>query len=71
MSDKTWTTVTPGSRPSRDQPPTCSFCGKTQDKAGKMIGGPEQPGFGQIFICESCVRLCLEVIEESAAPQQG
>lgn len=69
MSDETWSEVTLRSVATRNRPAGCSFCGKSQDKAGKMVGGREHPGWGQAFICKSCVRLCLDVIEEDATPQ--
>ena len=36
----------------------CSFCGKTQDQVKKLIAGPG------VFICEQCIDLCNEIIEE-------
>ena len=37
----------------------CSFCGKTQDQVRKMIAGT-----GNVFICDECVELCGEILEE-------
>jgi ATP-dependent Clp protease ATP-binding subunit ClpX len=37
----------------------CSFCGKRQDQIRKLIGGPNR-----IFICDECVSLCKEIIDE-------
>ena len=37
----------------------CSFCGKSQDAVRKLIAGPDG-----IFICDECVSLCSEIIEE-------
>ncbi|WP_336207020.1 ATP-dependent Clp protease ATP-binding subunit ClpX [Nonomuraea sp. LPB2021202275-12-8] len=37
----------------------CTFCGKRQDQVRKLIAGP-----GQICICDECVGLCNELIEE-------
>jgi len=37
----------------------CSFCGKTQDQVRKLISGN-----GNAFICDECVELCAELIEE-------
>lgn len=37
----------------------CSFCGKPQDAVRKLIAGPDG-----IFICDECVSLCSEIIEE-------
>ena len=37
----------------------CSFCGKAQDEVRKLIAGPES-----IYICDECVNVCGEIIEE-------
>lgn len=37
----------------------CSFCGKTQDQARKLIAGPNGA-----YICDECVEICAEIIEE-------
>lgn len=37
----------------------CSFCNKTQDQVRKLIAGPSG-----IFICDECVDLCAEIIED-------
>jgi ATP-dependent Clp protease ATP-binding subunit ClpX len=39
-------------------PVACSFCGKPQDEARKLIAGPT------VYICDQCVRLCNEIIAE-------
>jgi len=36
----------------------CSFCGKPQGEARKLIAGPT------VYICDQCVRLCNEIITE-------
>jgi len=36
----------------------CSFCAKTQDEVKKLIAGPD------VYICDGCVQLCLEIIDE-------
>ncbi|MEU0571094.1 ATP-dependent Clp protease ATP-binding subunit ClpX [Nonomuraea sp. NPDC005983] len=38
---------------------TCTFCGKSQEQVNKLIAGP-----GSICICDECVGLCNELIEE-------
>lgn len=38
---------------------SCSFCGKTQSQVRKLIAGP-----GNLYICDECVELCAEIIEE-------
>ncbi len=37
----------------------CSFCNKTQDQVRKMIAGP-----GGVYICDECVDICADIIEE-------
>ena len=42
----------------------CSFCGKSQHEVRKLIAGPT------VFICDECVDLCTDIIqEESATPR--
>lgn len=36
----------------------CSFCGKAQDEVKKLIAGP------MVYICDECVGLCNEIIDE-------
>ena len=36
----------------------CSFCGKYQEQVRRIIAGPG------VFICDECVELCREIIEE-------
>ena len=36
----------------------CSFCNKTQDQVDTLVAGPG------VFICNECVELCREVIED-------
>ena len=36
----------------------CSFCNKTQDQVRKLIAGPGA------YICDECVEICSEIIEE-------
>ncbi|HEX2351100.1 MAG TPA: ATP-dependent Clp protease ATP-binding subunit ClpX [Ktedonobacterales bacterium] len=40
----------------------CSFCGKSQDLVQRLIAGP-----GGVYICDECVDLCREIIEEEQA----
>ncbi|MCL1874383.1 MAG: ATP-dependent Clp protease ATP-binding subunit ClpX [Clostridiales bacterium] len=40
--------------------PSCSFCGKPQSQVHKLIAGPGA------YICNECVDLCNEIIEEDA-----
>ncbi|MBF0223820.1 MAG: ATP-dependent Clp protease ATP-binding subunit ClpX [Desulfobacterales bacterium] len=36
----------------------CSFCGKNQNEAKKLIAGPA------VYICDECIQLCSEIIKE-------
>lgn len=36
----------------------CSFCGKSQKQVQQLIAGP------QIYICDECIGLCNEILEE-------
>lgn len=38
---------------------SCSFCGKTQEEAKKLVAGPKN-----IYICDECVDLCCQIIYE-------
>ena len=42
----------------------CSFCGKSQKQVAQLIAGP------QIYICDECVALCNEIIEERLSEHQ-
>ena len=44
----------------------CSFCGKNQEQVKRLIAGP-----GAVYICDECVELCREIIDEevSGSPQ--
>jgi ATP-dependent Clp protease ATP-binding subunit ClpX len=37
----------------------CSFCGKGQEDVRRLIAGP-----GAVYICDECVDLCREIIDE-------
>ena len=39
----------------------CSFCGKSQKQVAQLIAGPG------VYICDECVELCNEIIEERLA----
>ena len=43
----------------------CSFCGKNQDQVRRLIAGP-----GAVYICDECVELCREIIDEKVTPEQ-
>jgi len=36
----------------------CSFCGKDESRVRKIVAGPA------VYICNKCVYLCLEVLNE-------
>ncbi len=42
----------------------CSFCGKNQDQVRRLIAGP-----GAVYICDECVELCREIIQEESGAQ--
>ena len=41
----------------------CSFCKRTQDEVNRLIAGPDR-----VFICDECVDLCKEILEEEIEP---
>ncbi|HEU5430328.1 MAG TPA: ATP-dependent Clp protease ATP-binding subunit ClpX [Thermomicrobiales bacterium] len=41
----------------------CSFCNKGQEEVRRLIAGPNQ-----VYICDECVQLCREIIEEEDPP---
>lgn len=41
----------------------CSFCGRSQDQVRKLISGG-----GDIYICDECVQLCSEILDEELGP---
>src|SRR5690554_6008837 len=43
----------------------CSFCGKTQKQVVKLIAGPG------VYICDECIELCNEIIEEELNEDLG
>ncbi len=46
----------------RDTEVVCSFCGKLQKQAKRLIANPR----GDVYICDDCVRVCAEIIKEEA-----
>jgi len=42
----------------------CSFCGKNQDQVRKLVAGPG------VYICDECIDLCNEIIEEEYGQQE-
>ena len=49
----------------RDSRVKCSFCGKTEDQVRKLIAGPEGA-----YICDECIEICNEIIDEELADYQ-
>jgi ATP-dependent protease Clp ATPase subunit len=39
----------------------CSFCGKKQDEAQKLIAGPS------VYICDECIDRCVEILNRDTA----
>ena len=42
----------------------CSFCGKPQSLANRLIAGNGS------YICDECVRMCMSIVEDTPAPQK-
>jgi len=42
----------------------CSFCGRTEDAVEKLVSGPNA------FICDKCVRLCMDIVEKKAVKHE-
>src|SRR5664279_5614774 len=55
----TTTTTTKGPK----VPYRCSFCGKSQEQVRKLIAGQG------VYICDECINLCQEIIEEELLEQ--
>ena len=43
----------------------CSFCNKSQDEVRKLIAGPSG-----VYICDECVQMCTDVLEEEMLEMQ-
>jgi ATP-dependent Clp protease ATP-binding subunit ClpX len=50
---------------STDKTLYCSFCGKSQHVVKKLIAGPS------VYICDECVELCNDVLNEEMAEERG
>ena len=48
----------------RDDRICCSFCGKTQNQVRKLLSGP-----GNVYICDECVDLCADILDEEFAEE--
>jgi len=43
----------------------CSFCGKNQEQVKKLVAGPG------VYICDECIELCNEIIDEELQDDVG
>lgn len=43
----------------------CSFCGKPQSQAKRLISG------NGVYICDECVELCMDIIADEDSPHRG
>ncbi len=50
---------------SNDHEICCSFCGKPQSVADRLIAG------SGVYICDACVRLCMSIIEDEDRLKKG
>ena len=48
-----------------EQPIRCSFCGKRENQASRLIAGPG------VYICSDCVAACSELLREEFEMEQG
>ncbi len=44
----------------------CSFCNRTHDQVNRLIAGPDL-----VYICDECVELCREILEQETATPEG
>ena len=44
----------------REREVCCSFCGKPQDQARRLIAGPG------VYICDECIELCMSILEDES-----
>ena len=50
---------------SNEQPIRCSFCGKRENQAARLIAGPG------VYICSDCVRACSDLLREEIEMEKG
>ena len=43
----------------------CSFCGKSKEQVRKLVAGQG------VYICDECVELCAEIVEEEVGLEEG
>ncbi len=44
----------------------CSFCSRSSEQVSRLIAGPDS-----VYICDECVELCREILEEEKAMPRG
>ena len=47
-----------------EQPIRCSFCGKRENQASRLIAGPG------VYICSDCVTACSDLLREEIELEQ-
>ena len=52
-------------RGSRERELCCSFCGKPQSEAKKLVAGPG------VCICDECVELCISILDKKVKEESG
>lgn len=50
---------------SNEQPIRCSFCGKRENQAARLIAGPG------VYICSDCVRACSDLLRDELEMEKG
>ena len=50
---------------SNEQPIRCSFCGKRENQAARLIAGPG------VYICSDCVRACSDLLRDEIEMETG
>ncbi|MBI3914412.1 MAG: AAA family ATPase, partial [Chloroflexi bacterium] len=45
---------------------SCSFCNRTTEQVNRLIAGPDA-----VFICDECVELCREILDEERGTPKG
>ena len=48
----------PSNDETRERGISCSFCGKPQNEARRLIAGPG------VYICDECIELCMSILED-------
>lgn len=50
----------PNNEEIKDRDICCSFCGKPQDQARRLIAGPG------VYICDECIELCMSILDDDS-----